>query len=99
MAVKRQIGNPDPFTSPQVHRMVEQALDEDVGRGDVTSAATLAIGRRGKASLVARERAVIAGLPLARIIFDQLAGTGDPVRIKVKSVSYTHLTLPTNREV
>ena len=84
MAVKRQIGNPDPFTSPQVHRMVEQALDEDVGRGDVTSAATLAVGRRGKASLVARERAVIAGLPLARIIFDQLAGTGDPVRVKVK---------------
>ena len=84
MAVKRQIGNPDPFTSPQVHRMVEQALDEDVGRGDVTSAATLAIGRRGKASLVARERAVIAGLPLARIIFDQLAGTGDAVRVKVK---------------
>ena len=84
MAVKRQIGNPDPFTSPQVHRMVEQALDEDVGRGDVTSAATLAVGRRGKASLVARKRAVIAGLPLARIIFDQLAGTGDPVRVKVK---------------
>jgi len=84
MAVKLQIGNPDPFTSPQVHRMVEQALDEDVGRGDVTSAATLATGRRGKASLVAREHAVIAGLPLARIIFEQLAGPGDPVRIKVK---------------
>ena len=84
MAAKRHVGNPDPFTSRQVHRMVEQALDEDVGRGDITSAATLSVGTRGRASLVAREKAVLAGLPLARIIFDQLAGSGEAVRIKVK---------------
>lgn len=85
MAEKRQIGNPDPFTSVQVSRMIEGALAEDLGRGDITSAATLELGTRGKASLVARESAVIAGLPLARAIFDQIAGKGDAVQIKVKT--------------
>lgn len=84
MATDHQTGTPDPFTSSQVHRMIEGALAEDLGRGDITSAATLALGACGKASLVARESAVVAGLPLARMVFDQLATKDASVQIKVK---------------
>ena len=97
MAIKPQSGNPDPFTSPQVHRMIEGALAEDVGRGDITSAATLALGARGRASLVARESAVVAGLPLARAIFDQIAGGGDSVQIKVKTPDGSKVASGSNR--
>jgi nicotinate-nucleotide pyrophosphorylase (carboxylating) len=56
-----------------VARSVAAALAEDLGeRGDVTTRATIPEGRRGRASLVAREEMVVAGLPVAREVFRQL---------------------------
>jgi nicotinate-nucleotide pyrophosphorylase (carboxylating) len=57
-----------------VVRAVRGALDEDFRYGpDVTSAATVA-GRRVTADVVAREAGVLAGVPVALVVLDLIAG-------------------------
>ena len=58
----------DPGVTGQT---VRGALDEDLRYGpDVTSAATAAPGARAVAGVVARERGVLAGLPIALAVLD-----------------------------
>ena len=52
--------------------LVKAALAEDVGGGDVTTAAVVPRGTRGKARLVAKEDLVVAGLFVARMVFKSL---------------------------
>jgi nicotinate-nucleotide pyrophosphorylase (carboxylating) len=62
----------------QVIRVVTQALAEDLGGPDgvdVTSVATIPADQRDSADLVARADGVVAGLSVARAVFD-LAGAG-----------------------
>ena len=55
----------------EVHRIVRTALDEDLRFGpDVTTAATVAAGAVATADVVARERGVVAGLPVAAAVLD-----------------------------
>lgn len=56
----------DPVFDPEI---VRRALAEDVGRGDVTTEATIPAGTRARARIVAREAGVVAGLPIAEIAF------------------------------
>ncbi len=54
---------------------VQRALDEDLqSLGDITSRALIAPGARGTGRIVMREDGVIAGLPLASMVFRQLDG-------------------------
>jgi len=56
-----------------VRRVVAAALDEDLGTaGDVTSRAIVPADARATGSLVARERLVLAGVPVARAVFETL---------------------------
>ncbi len=49
---------------------VQRALDEDLqSSGDVTSRALISSGARGRGRIVMREEGVIAGLPLASMVF------------------------------
>jgi nicotinate-nucleotide pyrophosphorylase (carboxylating) len=58
---------------PEVYRnLVRQALDEDRGRGDATSAATVARGLRAKGIIVAKSDLVVAGIDVAAEAFRQL---------------------------
>ena len=57
-----------------VRRIVDLALAEDVGTGDVTSIATIAEGQTGTGDIVARAAGVVAGLPVAREVFDAASG-------------------------
>jgi len=57
-----------------VRRIVDLALAEDVGTGDVTSIATIADGQTGTGDIVARAAGVVAGLPVAREVFDAASG-------------------------
>ncbi len=57
-----------PFDSPSTRRLVELALDEDLGRGDVTSGSVVAADREARGVLVAREDLVVAGLPLVTLV-------------------------------
>ena len=49
--------------------MIEAFLEEDLGRGDVTTAAVVPEGTRARGSLLARSATVVAGLDVARMVF------------------------------
>jgi len=51
--------------TPVLRRECRRFLEEDVGRGDVTSRATIPADRRGSARIVARESCVLAGIDAA----------------------------------
>ncbi len=56
-----------------VRQVVARALEEDLGdRGDVTSEAVVPPGRRARGAFVARADLVVAGLAVAREVFDQV---------------------------
>ncbi len=60
------------WNSEYIAGVIERALAEDVGAGDVTVAATMPAGAAGKAHIVARQELVCAGLPLAEKVFCRL---------------------------
>ncbi|WIG59220.1 MAG: Quinolinate phosphoribosyltransferase [decarboxylating] [Ktedonobacterales bacterium] len=59
--------------------LVRRALAEDIGRGDVTTEATIAAGTPASARIVTREAGVVAGLPVAALAFRLL---DPPVRFE-----------------
>jgi len=54
-----------PLDGEPLDAIVRSALEEDGAFNDVTTIATVVMERRARASLVARQRGVIAGVPLA----------------------------------
>lgn len=52
--------------------VVRRALSEDIDRGDVTTAACIAPTAVGAASLVARERVIVCGLPVLEEVYAQI---------------------------
>ncbi len=54
---------------PSTRRLVAAALAEDIGRGDVTSAAALPPGLRATATITTEEPCIVAGLFLAPIAY------------------------------
>jgi len=59
--------------SPDVYRdLVRQALDEDIGRGDITTRATIEPSQRARAIILAKSSCVLAGLEVALDAFLQL---------------------------
>ena len=65
-----------------ISSIVSSALAEDIGRGDVTSEATIRASTRAIGRLVARQRAVVAGLDVAREVFRQVGGVTWRARAK-----------------
>lgn len=60
------------WDSEYVQRLVQTALEEDVGAGDATALATIPAKAIGKARVLAREELVCAGLPMAERVFRTL---------------------------
>jgi nicotinate-nucleotide pyrophosphorylase (carboxylating) len=60
------------FKSAEMVELLRRALAEDVGSGDVTALATVPAGAVGAARILAREDVVVAGLPLAGMVFTSL---------------------------
>ncbi len=56
-------------------RIIRQALEEDIGPGDATTAAVLDPLLEGEASLIVREDVILAGMPMFERVFREL----DPV--------------------
>ncbi|TAN63522.1 carboxylating nicotinate-nucleotide diphosphorylase [bacterium] len=76
--------------------IVKAALAEDVGTGDITTAAVVSPDAVGKAELIAKENMVVAGLFVAEKVFERLdksvvfkAGCNDGEAIKKGSVIAT----------
>ncbi len=71
-----------------IKKILRQALEEDLGRGDVTSDAIVPRDSVGKASFISKSTGVLAGLPMAQqvlclvdpnIVFTPLKQDGDRV--------------------
>jgi nicotinate-nucleotide pyrophosphorylase (carboxylating) len=60
------------WNSEYVQRLVQTALEEDIGAGDATVLATIPARATGKARIIAREDLVCAGLPMAERVFRAL---------------------------
>jgi nicotinate-nucleotide pyrophosphorylase (carboxylating) len=60
------------WDSEYVQRLVQTALEEDVGAGDATVLATIPAKATGKARILAREDLVCAGMPMAERVFHAL---------------------------
>ncbi len=62
----------DVATSPAVLRLIELALEEDLGRGDVTTEILDIDGGELAATIVAREPLVVFGLSVAAVVFQRV---------------------------
>jgi nicotinate-nucleotide pyrophosphorylase (carboxylating) len=54
---------------PAVHRLIDLALEEDLGRGDVTSEALIPLDCPARGELLVKARGVLAGLEVAAAVF------------------------------
>ena len=77
-----------PWYTPAVQRLLDLTLEEDAGRGDVTSAALIDEGQEAEADIIAKERLVVCGLGIAEAVFTRFdwrtrmrtrVADGDPV--------------------
>jgi len=57
---------------PLVDRLIDLALEEDLGPGDVTTRALISPDRQGAAQIRAKQNLVVAGLPVAQRVFQRL---------------------------
>ncbi|HVZ85763.1 MAG TPA: carboxylating nicotinate-nucleotide diphosphorylase [Polyangia bacterium] len=78
-----------PWYTPMVQRILDLALEEDVGHGDATTASVIEETQEGEAEIRANERAVICGLGLVEAVFTRCdwrtrarlkVADGDPVQ-------------------
>jgi nicotinate-nucleotide pyrophosphorylase (carboxylating) len=58
--------------SPHLDRLIDLALEEDIGPGDVTTQALIPPHMQGEALIRAKEALVVAGLPVAARVFHRL---------------------------
>jgi nicotinate-nucleotide pyrophosphorylase (carboxylating) len=81
-----------------VRRLIDLALEEDLGRGDVTTHAVIDEGATATAHLVARQPLVLAGLGICTAVFERvdasfaavaLAKDGDRLAAGARVATYT----------
>lgn len=66
---------PPYLSDDTLNRILEAALDEDVGPGDVTTEATIPNGIHAEARIVAKESGIVAGLEAAARVFHLVSDT------------------------
>ena len=82
-----------PLDEHEVRRLVREALDEDKAFNDVTTIATVVSDRRARASLVARQDGVVAGVPFALEAF-RLLDPNITIRADVDDGARVQANLP-----
>jgi nicotinate-nucleotide pyrophosphorylase (carboxylating) len=67
-------GGPAPVLglSDEVRAIIRLALNEDIGRGDLTTEATVAPGARARAELLQKAPGVLCGMPVVEAVFAEL---------------------------
>ncbi len=58
----------------RIGRLIEQALFEDVGFGDITSESLIPEEQLGRAELIAKESGIISGLDIVKLVFSSVDG-------------------------
>ncbi|MFC1903477.1 carboxylating nicotinate-nucleotide diphosphorylase [Chloroflexota bacterium] len=57
------------LTEEQLNYIIDLALEEDLGHGDITTEALIPPDLQGKASILIKEKGIVAGLEIARSVF------------------------------
>ncbi len=57
---------------PFVEELIELAIREDIGDGDHTSLSTIPADHRGRMRLLVKQKGIIAGIEVARMVFNRL---------------------------
>jgi nicotinate-nucleotide pyrophosphorylase (carboxylating) len=60
------------FPTPQIHKLIELALEEDLGGGDVTSESVFSGKNMALGEIISKENMTICGLPLIPIIINKI---------------------------
>lgn len=81
---------------PDIRALVELALREDIGPGDITTTATIAESRQAEGAFYARQPAVLAGVELLPIIFEMRGGV-DAVVLLANSGERVDINQPVAR--
>jgi nicotinate-nucleotide pyrophosphorylase (carboxylating) len=69
MKINKPVAPPPPS---HIRQVVQVALEEDIGFGDLTSNVIFSSGMSAHAQIVAKEAMVVAGLAVAREVFSQI---------------------------
>jgi len=64
--------------NPAVRRLLREALAEDIGSGDITSEAVIPEGLRAEARLIAKETGILAGVPVALALLEEIGPGIEP---------------------
>lgn len=56
----------------KIKNLIKLALEEDIGRGDITTKATIPENLKAKAFILAKEEGIICGLEVAKMVFKTL---------------------------
>ena len=79
---------------PLIDRIIECALEEDLGAGDITTSATVDPSTKGEARLLAKEEIILAGIEIFSRVFYRL----DP-EIAVEYTYHDGDMVPSGREI
>ena len=64
-----------PFIHHQIRQLIDMALDEDVGRGDITTEATIPDRAMAHARLATKQDVIVAGMEVFRAVFASIDGS------------------------
>lgn len=80
---------------PYVQGLIELAIAEDIGDGDHTTLSSIPANERGRMQLLVKEDGIIAGIEVARMVFERLDASvkfeqkiEDGSRVKVGDVAF-----------
>ena len=60
------------FDFEKIKEIVQLAIKEDIGDGDITSKRFISNGSKSEGMLIAKETGIVAGLPVAEYVFSQI---------------------------
>jgi nicotinate-nucleotide pyrophosphorylase (carboxylating) len=69
------MNNSFDWNSPELIQLIQSGLNEDIGKGDFSVLAAIGNETQGSAEMIMKEDAIIAGLPLAQIIYSLIDPT------------------------
>jgi nicotinate-nucleotide pyrophosphorylase (carboxylating) len=64
--------NVSQLTEKQIETIIDIALAEDTGKGDVTTEALLSPELTGKATILVKEKGILAGIEVAKRVFERI---------------------------
>lgn len=76
--------------NPVVQEIVEFALREDLGHGDVTTEALVQPGQKAKARVVSRSEGILAGIPVAVMVLRRVGGEDVKVEPRLQDGARLH---------